>query len=111
MLREHLRDGKFYEKACLLLTKEVNAAIEGAFSAGADEVLVNDSHMGASNIDIEQLDERASLVTGSGKRDTWAAGIDKTYDGVVFIGFHAMEGTEDAVFDHTMSLTVGIICG
>ena len=33
-----------YERARLLMTHEANAAIAGAFDAGATEVLVNDSH-------------------------------------------------------------------
>jgi D-amino peptidase len=31
-------------------------------------------------------------------------GIDKTFDAVVFIGYHARAGTPDAVLKHTMSL-------
>ena len=96
-------DGKYYDKACQLLTKEVNAAVEGAFLGGASEVLVCDSHYFGTNIDIELLDERARLARGSRKKGSWGCGIDSSYAGVVFIGAHAMSGTEDATLDHTMS--------
>ncbi|MFH1074792.1 MAG: M55 family metallopeptidase [Candidatus Firestonebacteria bacterium] len=96
-------DGKYYDEACQLLTKEINAAVEGAFLGGASEVLVCDSHYYGANIDLELLDERARLARGPKKKGSWGCGIDKSYAGVVFIGAHAMAGTEDAVLDHTMS--------
>jgi D-amino peptidase len=54
--------GREYEKFRRLMTLEVNAAIEGAFDAGATEVLVSDSHGDAQNIDVELLDKRARLI-------------------------------------------------
>ncbi|MCX5776235.1 MAG: M55 family metallopeptidase [Candidatus Firestonebacteria bacterium] len=54
----HLHDeeisqgGKYYDKSCQLLTKEVNAAVEGAYLGGATEVLVCDSQSYGTNIDI-----------------------------------------------------------
>ena len=46
------RDGKDYELARRLMTLEANAAIEGAFEGGADEVVVNDSHGTSMNLRI-----------------------------------------------------------
>ena len=54
--------GREYEKFRHLMTQEVNAAIAGAFDAGATEVLVSDSHGDAQNIDVEVLDKRVQLV-------------------------------------------------
>ena len=55
--------GREYEQFRRLITLEVNAAIAGAFDAGATEVLVSDSHGDAQNIDVELLDSRAfSLI-------------------------------------------------
>src|SRR5262245_14627921 len=53
--------GREYEKFRELMTKEVNAAVEGAYDAGATEVLVADSHGDAQNIDVEVLDPRVRL--------------------------------------------------
>jgi len=61
-----LPEGRFYAKGMRLLTEEVNAAVEGLCSAGADEVLVVDGH-GAGGIDPEILDERALLRRGRGE--------------------------------------------
>ena len=51
-----------YNRMVKLLTQEVNAAVDGAFEAGATEVLVNDAHGRMTNILIEDLDERAELI-------------------------------------------------
>lgn len=98
---KHMRDAG-YTRMCKLLTQEVNAAIEGAFEAGASEVLVNDAHGSMTNILIEELDQRASLISGSNKHLLQMECIDETFDAVFFIGYHAHEGNEDAVMNHTI---------
>lgn len=85
-----------------LLTGEVNAAVDGAFSAGATELVVDDSHGGAYTIDFEQLDSRARIVHGR-ERPRIMAGIDESFDGMLFVGAHAMARTQGAVLYHTMS--------
>ena len=86
-----------------LLTGEVNAAVDGAFAAGATEVVVDDSHGGAYTIDFERLDPRARIIHGR-ERPRIMAGMDKSYDGMIFVGAHAMARTKGAVLYHTMSL-------
>ena len=54
--------GREYEKFRRLMTLEVNAAVAGAFDAGATNVLVSDSHGDGQNIDVELLDPRARLI-------------------------------------------------
>ena len=86
------------------MTQETNAAIAGAVAAGATEILVRDSHGSGRNILPEMLDPRARLL-----RDwtygplSMMEGIDKTFDAVIFIGYHARAGTPAAVLDHTMT--------
>ncbi|HAJ99782.1 MAG TPA: peptidase M55 [Bacteroidales bacterium] len=83
------------------MTLEVNAAIEGAFEAGATKVVVNDSHGDMRNLLPDVLDQRAFLISGTSKPLGMMQGIDSTFDAVMFIGYHAMAGTVDAVLDHT----------
>lgn len=97
----HMTDGG-YNRMVKLLTQEVNAAIEGAFEAGATEVLVNDAHGNMANILIEELDDRAELISGNNKHLLQMEGIDETFDAVFFLGYHAHEGNEDAVMNHTI---------
>ena len=63
-LKVYISAGAEYPKYRRLMTLEVNAAVEGAFLAGATEVLVSDSHGNAQNIDHELLDPRAICDSG-----------------------------------------------
>lgn len=85
------------------MTEDVNAAIRGAYDAGADEVIVADGHWNGSNILIEELDVRARLNTGSPSPFSMMQGIDESVDGVLFIGYHARNGSPSAILDHTWS--------
>lgn len=93
-----------YEEACLLLTRDVNAAIEGAIDGGATEIIVNDLHgaRGGFNLVLEELHEEAKYITG-GPRHQRIAGIDESFNLGFMIGYHAMAGTQNAVLEHTMS--------
>jgi len=96
-----------YARGRKLMTAEVNAAIQGAFDAGATEVLVNDAHGGMRNILIEELHPDAALLSGATKPFSMMAGIDRTFDAVFFLGYHARAGSSFATLDHTWnSLTV-----
>jgi D-amino peptidase len=52
---------------------------------------------------IEQLDPRARLNTGSPSPFSMMQGIDKRVDAVMFIGYHARNGSPNAILDHTWS--------
>lgn len=92
-----------YARFRKLMTQDVNAAIRGAIEAGAQEIVVADRHWNGSNILIEELDARARLNTGSPSPFSMMQGIDKGVDGVLFIGYHARNGSQDAILDHTWS--------
>lgn len=92
-----------YARFRRLMTQDVNAAIRGAIDAGADEILVADGHWNGSNILIEELDPRARLNSGSPSPFSMMQGIDETVDGVFFVGYHARNGSPNAVLDHTWS--------
>ena len=92
-----------YARFRKLMTQDVNAAIRGSFEAGADEVIVADGHWNGSNILIEELDPRARLNTGSPSPFSMMQGIDERVDGVMFVGYHARNGTPNAILDHTWS--------
>jgi len=78
-----------YERARVLMTREANAAIEGAFDAGAAEVLVNDSHGGYRNMPAELLDARARAVQGKPRALGMMAGLETGVDAVCLVGWHA----------------------
>ncbi len=97
-----------FERNCEILTKEINAAIEGAIAAGATEIVVRDGHSGNINVNPVLLDKRAKLTRGRlpGAPHTMVLGIDSTFDALLFIGAHARAGIEDGILSHTMSLKV-----
>jgi D-amino peptidase len=101
---EHVTPGHAeYTRFRRLMTQDVNAAIRGACEAGADEIIIADGHWNGSNILVEELDPRARLNTGSPSPFSMMQGIDESVDGVMFIGYHARNGTTNAVLDHTWS--------
>jgi hypothetical protein len=59
-----LPDGADYARGRVFMTGDANAAILGAYDAGATEVLVNDSHWTMRNLLLEQLDPRARMIKG-----------------------------------------------
>jgi D-amino peptidase len=98
------RTGKDYDYFRAVMTRETNAAIEGAIAAGATEIVVRDSHGSARNILPELLNENARLLRDwSGSHMSMMEGIDETFDAVVFVGYHAKAGTPDALLEHTSS--------
>jgi D-amino peptidase len=95
--------GPDYEWGRRLMIEEANAAIAGAFDAGATAVVVNDSHGSHTNLRADLLDPRAVLVTGRTKPYGMAQGLDSTFDAAAFIGYHASGSMADGVLAHTYS--------
>ncbi|MFD4252072.1 M55 family metallopeptidase [Amycolatopsis thermoflava] len=83
-----------------LFTGDVNAAVRGLHAGGASDVLVNEAHSSQRNLLLEDLDDRARLLTGRHKPLSMMQGIDSGVDGVVFLGYHAGAGA-DGVLSHT----------
>jgi len=98
------RSGKDYDYFRQTMTREANAAIEGALLAGATEIIVRDSHGSALNLLPEMLHRSSKLIRDwSGGPISMMEGIDDTYDAAIFVGYHAKAGTPDGVLDHTSS--------
>jgi D-amino peptidase len=92
-----------YARFRRLMTGDVNAAIRGAFEGGASEVTVSDGHNLGRNILIEDLDPRARLNSGTPSPFSMVQGVDKGVSGVIFIGYHARIGSQNAILEHTWS--------
>jgi D-amino peptidase len=90
-----------WQRCRRMFTSDVNAAIAGFFDGGADEVLVNEAHATMRNLLLEELDERAVMLTGRHKDLTMVEGIQHPdVAGVAFVGYHAGAG-RDGVLAHT----------
>jgi D-amino peptidase len=93
-----------WQRCRRMFTSDVNAAIAGFHAGGADEVLVNEAHSTMRNLLLEELDERARLLTGRHKDLSMVEGVQHAPpegpDGVAFIGYHTGAGSE-GVLAHT----------
>lgn len=93
--------GDDYALGRRLMTGEVNAAVEGAFDAGASAVVVSDSHWTKRNLLWERIDPRAEVVSGGPRELGMMAGLDDSFDGAVLLGYHTREGHPKGVLGHT----------
>lgn len=101
--KEHTaRDGKEHDRARILMTNEVNSAIQGTINGGADEIVVNDSHGTMRNIYQDQLSPEAKLILGSPKQLQMMEGIDNTFDAALFVGYHTRMG-HNGILNHTFN--------
>lgn len=92
-----------YERFRRFMTEELLAAIEGARAAGAGEILVADSHGNGQNLLIEMLPDDIRVVRSWPRPLEMMEGIDESFDGAIFIGYHAGTTNPDGVRAHTMS--------
>lgn len=83
-------------------TREADAAARALFDAGAQKVVIWDNHGAGANLIFHQLDARCEIVLGVGFKQRFP-GLDKSYAGVLMVGYHAMEGTPNGVLAHTYS--------
>lgn len=95
--------GRYYEQGKALLTREVNAAIQGFRENGADQILVLDGH-GFGGLDLMQLDE--NVLYQRGFPGPYPIGISEEYDAIAWVGQHAKSGTPFAHMAHTSSTDV-----
>ncbi len=101
--------GREYAVARQRMTAEVNAAVQGAFAAGADEVVVCDAHNVGINLIAETLDTRATLIMGGPRPLAMMDGIDDSYDAVFLVGYHACAGTAQAVIAHVYTARIASV--
>jgi D-amino peptidase len=96
-------DGFEYQRFREFMTAEVNACIDAARAAGATEILVSDSHGNGQNLLIEQLPEDVMVVRSWPREHGMMAGIDESFDAVIFLGYHSSTENKRGVRAHTMS--------
>ena len=84
------------------MTREVAAACEAVIASG-NRAVVRDGHGNARNISHLDLPEKAELMRG------WAchpgsmmAGLDSSFGGVIYIGYHAPAGSSGSPLAHTV---------
>jgi D-amino peptidase len=97
------KEGFEYARFRDLMTEEANAAIAAARAAGAGEIVVADSHGSMQNLLVEKLPADVQVVRGSPRPLGMMQGLDDTFDGVIFVGYHASTANPEGVRAHTFS--------
>jgi len=83
-----------------LLTGEVNAAVEGFFAGGADEVVVWDGHDGSQTLSTLTLHPRAKLVMGALGSSML---MERRYSAVAYVGQHSKANIRGGIMAHSYS--------
>ena len=94
-------NSKNYQFAVQQGIKEANAAATALFESGAEEVVIWDCHGTGVNFDYSAFDKRCKFIIGAGSRIRFP-GIDDSFDGIIFIGYHAYD-TPKATLSHVYS--------
>jgi len=98
------------EEGRRLLMADVNSATAAALDAGADRVIVCDTHHGGGNLIVpEMLADPTVTFHGRSRavregKSRWMPDLDESVDGLMLLGHHAKAGTEGAFLPHTWSL-------
>lgn len=86
------------------MTREVCAACEGALAAGAEDILIKDAHDSARNLLPEKLPEQIQIFRGWGSDiHSMMSGIDSSFSGAFFTGYHSSSNTDTNPLSHTMN--------
>ena len=96
------KESQQYREAVTFLMGDIAAVAAGLKEAGADEVCVMDGHSGGDNFLPEHMVPGVRYITGR-NRPTPFALLDESFDGMILLAYHAMNGTPEAVLHHTQS--------
>jgi D-amino peptidase len=81
-----------------LLTGEVNAAVDGFYAGGADEVIVWDGHDGSQTLSALTIHPRAKLIIG---KLGVAMSFERRYAAIAFLGQHAHANSRGGIMAHS----------
>jgi D-amino peptidase len=98
--------GQDYQRNRSIMTREANAAIEGAIAAGATEVVVEENHgiEDLTNLVMDEIDPRCRVIRGAGRPTaTTMAGLDAATGVVLFVGHHPRANSFPGIMAHTVS--------
>jgi len=92
------------------MTREAAAACEGAHAAGYEDILLRDAHDSARNPMMDKLPEYVRILRGWARHPyCMMFGLDSSFSGVVFTGYHSAGGWDTNPLAHTMSTTLAQI--
>jgi len=94
-----------YDESRRLLVGELNAAVDGVLKACASEVVIWDGHDGSRTLSIDDIPPSAKLIQGKPTPANYYLS-DRRFEGILFVGQHAMAGAKNGVLAHSQSFSV-----
>ena len=86
------------------MSKEVSEVATTALKKGFKEVVVKDGHATGRNIIPSYMPKKTKLLRGwTGDPLLMMAGLDKSFDAVVFVGYHSAAGHSGNPLAHTVN--------
>jgi D-amino peptidase len=83
-----------------LLTGEINAAVEGFLTGGADEVIVWDGHDGSQTLSTLTIHPKAKLLMGALGASML---MDRHFSAVAYVGQHSKANVRGGIMAHSYS--------
>jgi D-amino peptidase len=101
------KEKRAYHEGRDLYTEEINAAVRGAKSAGAREIVVMDCHGAGgewtfNSLIPDKLDPDCEYVVQNDWTE-YTEFLEQGCDAALFVAMHAKAGTPDGVMSHTVS--------
>lgn len=90
-----------------MFMSDLLALLDGLREGGADEVVIYDEHYYGRNIDMAAMPSWASAICGKPPYlSDWPGGLDKSFTGVILLGFHSKAGTKRGLLNHSYELDI-----
>jgi len=101
------KEKRAYHEGRELYTQEINAAVRGARTGGATEIVVMDCHGAGeewtfNSLIPDKLDRGCEYVVQTDWTE-YTELLEQGCDAALFVGMHAKAGTPDGVLSHTVS--------
>ncbi|MHC1747753.1 MAG: M55 family metallopeptidase [Cellulosilyticaceae bacterium] len=100
---DEIGNGGAYEAAKLQMTREVAAVCRGLLSSGVTEILIKDAHGSGKNLIHNLLPKEVKIISQwSNHPYGMVEGLDATFDGVIFVGYHSDAKSNASPLAHTL---------
>ena len=99
---------KDWARACLEMTRDVQAVVQALFDSGVETIRIKDFHRTSYNLLPELIDSRSEIVHGYRTGPVPGIGDPGDADAVMFLGMHAASGT-DGFLAHTLTSRVELL--
>ena len=99
---------KDWARACLEMTRDVQAVVQALFDNGVETIRIKDFHRTGYNLLPELIDSRSEIVHGYHAGPVPGMGSPGDAEAVIFLGMHAASGT-DGFLAHTLTSRVDLV--